>query len=198
MMRHIFATAGSESLEDGVVLRIDRQHRRARRGGAPHEQPAGTDQAFLVGERYRCAAFGGGECRLQTRRAGDRRHHPVGRTLGRLDNGVGSAARLDPGSGQRGFELAICIGIGNGREAGAKFARELGQRSGVAVRRHRLDVVARGLLTQQIDRARADRTGCPQKRDFARHRRQIRSGQRLLLLHWLYHTSKPRAGAAVP
>ena len=57
----IFARAGGERLENGIVLGIDRQDGSARRRGTTHEQRAGADQRFLVGERDDRAALGGGE-----------------------------------------------------------------------------------------------------------------------------------------
>ena len=69
MMRlHISRAAGRERLEDRVVLGIDRQHRGAGSRRAPHEQRAGADQAFLVGERDGRAALERGQRRLQARR----------------------------------------------------------------------------------------------------------------------------------
>ena len=91
---HFFAPARHQRLEDRVVLGIDRQDCRAGGGRAAHEQGAGTDQAFLVGERDRRAAFGRSECRLQARGAGDRRHDPIGRPLRRLDQGIRRRRRL--------------------------------------------------------------------------------------------------------
>ena len=51
---------------------------------AAHEQAAGADQAFLVGERDGRAALDRGHGRLEADGAADRRHHPVGRTLRRF------------------------------------------------------------------------------------------------------------------
>ena len=62
------AIAGAERLEQRVVLGIGRQDAGAGLGRALHEEIAGTDQAFLVGERDGGAAIDGRERRLQTRR----------------------------------------------------------------------------------------------------------------------------------
>ena len=66
-----------------------------------HEQAAGADQAFLVGERDGRAALDRGQRRLQSDRAADRRHHPVGRTLRRFDQRGLAGRRFDAAAGQR-------------------------------------------------------------------------------------------------
>ncbi len=103
---HVLAPARAQRLEDRVVLGIDRQHRGARRGRAAHEQRAGADEAFLVGERNGRAALGGGERRLEAGRAGDRRHDPIGRSLRRLDDGVAPAPASMPEPDKLSLEFA--------------------------------------------------------------------------------------------
>ncbi len=92
-------------LKDGVVLGIDRQHRGAGGSGPAHEQRAGADQALLVGERHGRAAFGRSKRRLKAGRAGDRRHHPIGRPLRSLDHGCRPGRRFDPRAGKLGFQV---------------------------------------------------------------------------------------------
>ena len=91
------------------------------------------------------------------------------------------------------------VGIGDGGKARAELARQLRKRGGVAMRGHRLDPIALGILPQQIDRARTDRAGRAQQASpCAATGANSTLCPRLLLLHRLYHTSKPRAGAADP
>ena len=73
----------------------------------PHEQAAGADQRFLVGERNDGTAIGRGEGRLEPGRAGDRPDHPFGRPIGRLDQSALAGTCCDPGSEQRILELRI-------------------------------------------------------------------------------------------
>ena len=91
--------------------------------------------------------------------AGDRGHHPIGGPLRRLDDGRGTGGSLDAGAGKLGFEFAIRVGIGDGGKARAELARQARQRRGIAVRGHRRDAIAGGILPQQIDGARTDRAG---------------------------------------
>ena len=122
---HILAPPGAERLENRVVLGIDRQHGRAGRGGTAHEQRAGADQAFLVGERDDCAALGRSERRPQSGGTGDRARSPS-RPV---------AAPPRPRHPRRppprcrsprapSFKLAIAGRIGDRGKARAEFARE--------------------------------------------------------------------------
>ncbi len=156
---HILAPARAQRLEDRVVLGIDRQDRGAGGRRPPHEQRAGADQTFLIGKRHRRAALGGGERRLEAGRTGDRSHHPIGGSLRRLDDSRSTGSSLDAGAGKLGFEFAVSVGIGDGGKARAEFARQARQSRGIAVRGHRLNAIAGGILPQQIHRARPDRAG---------------------------------------
>ena len=92
---------------------------------AAHEQRAGADQAFLVGERERRAALDRGERRLEPGRAGDRADHPFGRAARRFGDRVGTGRRLDAAPGKFRLQLAIGVVVGDRRKARAEFAREL-------------------------------------------------------------------------
>ena len=70
----------AQRLENRIVFGVDRQHCRTGRRGAAHEQRAGADQTFLVGERDGCAALDRRQCRLQACGPADRGHDPIGRT----------------------------------------------------------------------------------------------------------------------
>ena len=156
---YVFAPARTQSLEDGVVLGVDRQHSGAGSSSTPHEQRTGANETFLVGKRNSGAPFGSGQRRLQTGGTGDRGHHPVGRPLRRLDDGGAAGCRLDAGAGKLGFEFAVSVRVGYCGKACIELARELRQRLGVAMRRHGFDAITSRFLPQQIDGARPDRAG---------------------------------------
>ena len=109
------------------------------------------------------------------------------------------AAASMPVPDKRILELAIGRRIADRGEARADLARQRGQGDSVGVRAHRLDPIAPGLALDQIDGARADRSGRAQQchAALAARSRSARvsppsspsSG---------HHISKPRAGASIP
>ncbi len=205
---HVLAPARAQRLEDRIVLGIDRQDGGAFGGRAAHEQRAGTDEAFLIGERDGRAALGGGERRREACRAGYRRHDPLGRPLRGFDDRAGAGGGLDVGAGKFGFQFAIGGRIRHRGKTRAEFARQARERTRFAVRSHRLDPVAVGVAAQQIGRARTDRAGRAKQRHRARRARQFDFRQWAFLCHAAsisaasassrYHTNNPRAGAAMP
>ena len=100
------AVAGGKRLKQRVVFGIGRQDAGAGFRRALHEEIAGADQAFLVGERHRRAAVDRGQRGLQSGRTADRRHHPVGGTRRGLDDGAFAGAAFDAGAGQRVLQFA--------------------------------------------------------------------------------------------
>ena len=194
-----FALARHHRLEHRVVFGIDRQDRRCRRRRATHEQSAGTNQTFLIGERDGRAALGRSECRFQTRRTGDRRHDPLGGRCAASTKASVPAAASMPEPDSADFNSWYAEGSPTAAKRAPSVAGEIRQRSGVAVCGHRLDAIVAGLALQQIDGARTDRAGGAEQRHRFRRARQIRSGRRRCrLLHLVYHTSKPWAGASGP
>ena len=138
---------------------------------ALHEEIAGTNQAFLVGERHRRAAVDRSQRGLQPGGTAHRRHHPVGGTRGGLDDGAFAGAAFDAGAGQGVLQFAKPRRVGDRSESRAEFPGELGQRFDIGIRGQRLDRIAVARATQQIHGAVADRTGGAQHRDRARSRR---------------------------
>ncbi len=134
---------------------------------ALHEEIAGADQAFLVGERNGGATIDRCECGLQARRAAHRRHHPIRRPCSRFDNSAFAGAAFGAGAGQGFLQLGEPARIRNGDKARVEFLRELGQSLHIAVAGQRLDPVALGRAAQQIHRAVADRAGGPENGDAA-------------------------------
>ena len=98
--------------------------------------PAQTRHSLLasatVAPRLTAASVG-----FRSDRAADRGHHPVGRTLRRLDHGGLAARSLDAGAGKRVLEFAIGRRIGDDRKARVQLARDLRE-----LRRVRLAVTA--------------------------------------------------------
>ena len=137
---------------------------------ALHEEIAGTNQAFLVGERNRRAAVDRGQRGLQPGRTAHRRHHPVGGTRRGLDDGAFAGAAFDARAGQGVLQFAKARRVGDSSESRAEFLREFGQRFDIGIRGQRLYLIAVARAAQQIHCAVADRTGGAQHRDGARVR----------------------------
>ena len=72
------AVAAVQALVDGVVLAVDRQHRDAAPARGLHDQRAGHDEDFLVGERDRLAGLDRGQHGVERRRARRGEQHDVG------------------------------------------------------------------------------------------------------------------------
>ncbi len=149
------------------MLRVDREHPGTFLRGPAHEQRAGTDEAFLVGERNRSAPLDRGERRLEPGCPGDCRHDPIGGAPSRLDHGRRACRRFDPAPGKILLEVRIGAIVRHRREACIELARDPRQRPSIAVGADRLDPVARGVALEQIDGARADGSGGPQDRHAA-------------------------------
>ena len=149
------------------MLGIRRQDAGAGPGGALHEEVAGTDQAFLVGQRDGGAAIDGRQRRLQPGRARYRGHQPVRRALRGLDDGAVAGAALDAGAGQRRAQFGEPGRIGNRDEAGAEFLGEFHQAFDVGVGGQRLHLIALGRGADQVHRAVTDRAGGAENGDAA-------------------------------
>ncbi len=117
----------AQRLEDRVVLGIDRQQHGAAARDLGHQQRAGADQAFLGGERDHRAAAHRGERRAEAGRADDRRHHPVGRPRGGLDQALVAGRDLDAAARERLLEVAIARRVGDRGEARAVTDRRRGE-----------------------------------------------------------------------
>ena len=153
------AVAGTQGLEQRVVLGIRRQDAGPCFGGALHEEVAGAHQALLVRERHRRAAVDGGECRFQPGCAADRGHHPVGGARGRFNDGTLAGAAFGARPGQGFLQLGKARGIGYGRKPRIEFFGQFRKRLHIAVGSQRLDPVALARAAQQVHRAVADRAG---------------------------------------
>ena len=161
------AIAGRERLKQCVVFGIRRQDAGAGFRRALHEEIAGANQAFFVGQCDRRAAVDRSQCRLQSGRTAHRRHHPVGGTRGGLDDGAFAGAAFDTGARERILQFAEPCRVGDRGESRAELDGELGQRFDIGVRSQRLDRIAVARTAQQIHGAVADRPGGAQHRHGA-------------------------------
>ena len=185
----VLAAAGAERLEYGVVLGVDRQHGGAGARRAPHEQGPGANQAFLVGEPDHGAAFNRRHRRLQSDRAADCRHHPIGRTLRGFEQSGFARRRLDAAAGQGILQFTVNGRIGDHGKPSADLAGDLRQRRRVTTGGDGLDAITFRLALDQIDGAGADRTGGAQNCDAAHGigRQRFCSGKLGCRMAWYGH-----------
>ena len=161
-----------EDLEDGAVLGIDRQQRRAvaarsRPSSARRRRPG----ISLLASADHGAAAHGRQRRLQPGGADDRRHHPVGRPAAASTTAVGPAAASMPVPASASFSVAVAAGIGDRPPARGRSRRACSASSSTL----RLAVSAStskasGLRVDQIDGVAADRAGRAEDGDAARRR----------------------------
>ena len=78
------------------MLEIHGQQHGPRGADLLHHQPAGRDQAFLVGQRHNGTPAYGRQGGPEAGGPDDGRHHPIGGPRGRLDHGRRTRRRLDP------------------------------------------------------------------------------------------------------
>ncbi len=164
--------ARAQRLEQRVVLGIGRQDAGAGLLRALHEEIAGANQAFLVGQRDRRAAIDGGERGLQARCAADGGHHPVGRTRGGLDDRAFARTEFGARARERLFQFGQAARIGHRDKARIELLCELGEPLNIAVAGQRLDPVAIRRGAQQVHGAVADRAGGAENGHTAHGRRR--------------------------
>jgi hypothetical protein len=154
--------ASGQALEDGVVLRIDRQQLGTTGRDGIHEQPPGHHQRLLVGEQDAPTGTRRGQRRQQARRADDGRDHDLGPVDCRGGNQAIHAGE-DLGRTLRGDQLTGQLGrgagVGHRRHAWPQANAQRGHAGHVAVGGQRLDLVTLGVALQHIERAGADRAG---------------------------------------
>ena len=132
-----------------------------------HEEIAGADQAFLVGERDVRTAIDGRERRLQPAAP---THAAITQSAGRaggLDDGALACAAFGARAGQRFFNSPSARGIGDRREAGANSARVRPAPATLLLAVERLDAVAIARAANEVHRAVADRAGGAEHRHAA-------------------------------
>ncbi len=141
------------------MLAVDGEQLGSRVGHGGHENLAGGDEAFLVGERQTAALAGGLEGRLEAGGADDRRHDAVGRLGGSGNDGVGSGGDADTGAGERRLQLAVEGRIADDGETRARAARRLGESGDVALRGECDDLKGVRVALDEVERALADGAG---------------------------------------
>ena len=100
-----------EHLVDGIVLRIDREQRRAAALDLGQHERAGADQALLVGEADDGASRGCRERGPEARCADDPGHDEIGGCGGGLDQGFGACRCDGLRACERLFEGTVKRGI---------------------------------------------------------------------------------------
>ncbi len=138
----LFAISGTQGLKQRVVFGISRQDAGSGLRRTLHEEVAGTYQTFLVGQGHRRAAIDGGQRGLQTCRAADCGHHPIGRPGGGFDHGTFAGTALRAGARERVLQFGQSRGVGDSDIAGPEFPGEFGKALHIGMRRQRLDAVA--------------------------------------------------------
>ena len=154
---HFGQIVAVEALEDRVVLRIDRQQRRAVPRHRFGHHFAGGHQRFLVGERDGAALLDRGHHRGEPGAADDRGHGDVDRARRRLDQGRTAARRLDPAACQRLAQFGQAGLVADDRDLRVELACQLGQPGGAAMGGQRLDAPVGAMFAQQAKSGVADR-----------------------------------------
>src|SRR4029079_11957055 len=161
---HVGTMSRPERLKHRIVFGIDRKNGRTRARSTSHEQAARTNQALLVGESHRGATLYRRHRWLQPDRTTDRSHYPIRRTQRGLDQCFLACGSLDPGARKRTLEIGVCSWVGDDRMTSAHFAGDLAQRGSVTSRADRFHAIAFRLTLNQVDRARAYRSGSAKDR----------------------------------
>src|SRR5262249_27990137 len=196
---YVFPAAPAHGLEQRIVLGIDRQHGRPRGCGAAHEQGAGANQTFLVGERHDRAPLRRRQGGLEPGGSGNRPNHPLRRPRSGFHQRAFACTSLDAGAGKRLLQVAIGRRIADRSKTRIQFARKRRQRASIPMRAHRFHPVLRSFPHDQVDGAGTDRAARAKDRDAA-----LGGGARSLIpgyavhRHRGYHTRRPRAGACTP
>jgi hypothetical protein len=161
IIRTCFVSLPARHWKIAIVLRIDRQQRRAAARDRRQHHVARRNQRFLVGQRHGLAALDRGHRRGQPGAADNRRHGDVGAARASLDQRVGTGRRLDTRTGQRRAQFVQAGRIGHDGHAGRKLARERRELVDLRMGGQRLDTEGIGIATDQIERRGTDRAGAP-------------------------------------
>ena len=149
-----------ETLEDGRVLGVDRQDGGLVPAGKGHDIRAAHDERLLVGQRQFLARFERRDRGGQTGIADQGVHHDVDIACGgNLRHGLVARVDLRVGVGQRVAQGRVALPVGDDRGVGVELPGLRGQLLPVAVGRQRADLEAVGVLTHDVERLYADRTG---------------------------------------
>ena len=201
--------AGSDAgnqLKDGRMLGVDRQQLGARFAHRLHEDPAGADQALLVGERHPSALRYGRERRAQTCGTGDPGHHAVCGPCGGLVQRCRTRCRFDTRARQELLQIPDVSLVGEHGEPRAMAYRNARKHLRIGVCSDRHDLEKMGIAPDNVQRALPDGAGGAENR-YASHagfrgrlaRRYLRLSMRQARAHGQRHpshdpSSKARAG----
>jgi hypothetical protein len=154
--------AGGHALENRIVFAVDRDQLGARLTHFIHEQPAGHDQRFLVGEQH---ALGGSHRRQGRRQPGsthDRRHHDIDVIAGNgLGERLGAAChtRRAAAVAQRSARQSGGLGVHQHDGARLKLPRLVDDGSPAAARGENRDLEAVRMHGDHAERAAPDAAG---------------------------------------
>ena len=158
--------ARRQTLENRVVLAVDRQQRRAALFDCRHEQCAADHQRFLVGEQDAFARTRGGERRCKARGADDRSEHriDVGQRCGLGQRGCAAGDACSRTSDSDvAFQSAAGIFIEQHGERRLVPPAQFTELLPIAMRRQCGDREAIRMLRDDIERRCADRARCAQQ-----------------------------------
>ena len=142
--------AARKTLEDGVMLRVHRQQRRARSGNGGHHQCACGNQRFLIGKRNGFACLDGGHGGGKPRTADDGGHRPVCTHTGGVDEGNGASSGFDVGSSECRLQSRIGGFIGHNGHLSVEFYCQLSKISGIAIGGKRDNAIGIAVLTHEV------------------------------------------------
>ncbi len=155
-----------DTLEDRVVLAVDRQQTHAVLAHRASHDLAGDDQHFLIGEGDILAGLDRSERRRQTECTDQRRHHELGFGMGRdRDRAFVAVHNGDFERPNPIGEVARQLGGFDGDQLRAKAANLIGEQIEIAAGRHRDHAKAIGEARDHVERGDADRTGRADDRD---------------------------------
>ena len=159
---------GGQALEDGVVLAVDGQQRRAVHARQFRQHRAGQHHRFLVGQQQALAGARGSEARLEAGRAHDGCHDDIDiRVRGHLGQRSRPLQHFSAAAGrsERILQRLGARGIGQHGEARLPLQALRQQLGDPAVGRQGNDFIAIRVPGQHVERAGADAAGGTENTD---------------------------------
>ena len=163
---------------NGVVFAVDRQQFAARRAQCRHQQTAGTDDGFLVGQQQALARPRGSQRRHQPGCANDGGEHGIDfRRLRDFGQRRGACTGLCCRATftQRRAQGLLQRCIADDRHRRTEAQRQVGQGIDAGLGRQCMHAVAIGVARNDIERARTDRTGRAEQGDRPHHVAQFQN-----------------------
>ena len=157
-----------EALEDGRVLAVNGQDGHVVLLGELADEFSGDDERLLVGQAYLLAGPDGMDGGLKAGEADHRReHHVDGVGLDDVAEGAGTGVDLDVGPvGEQGAELVVAVFVGDDHCGGVELVGLLGKQFYAVVGCEGVDLVAVGVLGDDVERLCADGAGGAEDADL--------------------------------